>query len=360
MSIIPAESYQGVYLLIIALLSIVSILNFHVDITKKSDFGVSLVICTILVLFLGTRPISEYFADMPLYYGLYNSWRGSFSFDVHAVNFLFDNLESFLASVQFDPTLHYVLFAGIYYGGILVACKKLFPGHITFAFLCYCAAFSTFSYCVNGYKAGSAAAFFLIALAYRDNIKVAIPFALISWGFHHSMQLPIVAFFITYFYHKPGNYLVLWLICAIISILHITTFQEFFAGITDEQGSGYLDPARRITNVQGVKLGFRYDFWIYSAVPVLVGYWVKFKLRLKDDFYDKLLCFYLLTNSVWLLCVYANFTNRIAYLSWFVYPIVLVYPLFNEALGETRTRYIKLTVSLHLAFTLFMSIIYYG
>lgn len=56
---------------------------------------------------LGTRPISPVFADMPLYKGLYDRWDGTFEFNWETSNLLFDNLELYLASIRFDPTLHY-------------------------------------------------------------------------------------------------------------------------------------------------------------------------------------------------------------------------------------------------------------
>lgn len=361
MNLIPAESYYSIYLTLVTIFSIFAIFSFNIDTVKRNDNLGAIIICIIFILFLGTRPISAVFADMPLYYGLYNRWSGPFEFNWDTTNLLFDNLEVFLASIHFDPTLHYIMFAAIYYGCILVAAKKMFPDHITLAFLCYCAAFSTFSYCVNGYKAGSAAAFFLVALAYRDNLKISIPFVLISWGFHHSMQLPVVAFVATQIYSKPKFYYYIWYACALISILHITWFQSFFAGLTDEQGAGYLLSSSADQGfTEAYKGGFRLDFWLYSAMPVFVGWWAVNKLEIEDKFYNRLLSMYILVNSVWLLCIYASFTNRIAYLSWFMYPFVLLYPLFYEQFGEKRNQYIKYAVSLHLAFTLFMKIVYYG
>ena len=360
-ALIPAIYYSSIYIIIVTIFTLFELNGFNVNIKKKNDMQFAFFVCFVFVLFLGTRPISSVFADMPLYFGLYNSWNGPFVFDYDTLNLLFDNLERYLASIRFDPTMHYVLFASIYYGCILVASKKMFPQHVTLAFLCYCAAFSTFSYCVNGYKAGSAAAFFLVALAYRENLKIAIPFVLISWGFHHSMQLPVIAFVVTQLYSKPKYYYYLWYVCAAISILHITWFQQYFAELTDEQGAGYLLSSSAEQGFgESYKGGFRFDFWIYSAMPVLTGWWAINKLEYEDKFYNRLLCTYLIVNAVWLLCIYASFTNRIAYLSWFMYPFVLIYPLFNPQLGFKRTMYIKFAVSLHLSFTIFMHIFYYG
>lgn len=92
-----------------------------------------------------------------------------------------------------------------------------------------------------------------------------------------------------------------------------------------------------------------------------MGYYVKFKYQLEDKLYDTMLNIYLTCNGIWMLCMYAQFTNRIAYLSWFIYPILLVYPCY--AIGDETHPLVlvrKKVVLLHLAFTLFMAFIYYA
>lgn len=96
-------------------------------------------------------------------------------------------------------------------------------------------------------------------------------------------------------------------------------------------------------------------------MPVIMGYYVKFKYQLEDKLYDTMLNIYLTCNGIWMLCMYAQFTNRIAYLSWFMYPILLVYPCY--AIGDETHPLVlirKKVVLLHLAFTLFMAFIYYA
>lgn len=360
-SIIPAEFYKYIYLILVLIFTSNALKGFNIDKYTQSR-STAIVICAVFVLLLGSRPYSDIFPDMGLYYNYYYDYfdkkTNSFLFDWETENLLFDNIELYLAHIGMSPLWHYILFATIYYGCILAACNKFFPKYSLIAFVCYCGAFSTFSYCVNGYKAGSAAAIFLVALAYRDKLLVSVPFALLSWGFHHGMQLPVAAFVLTQFYSKPKYYYYLWYVCAILSLLHVSYFQSLFSSMTDEQGQSYLDIARVGQDWGGRSSGFRFDFWIYSAIPVFVGWWAINKFKIRDTFYYKLLCMYLITNSAWLLCIYAAYNNRIAYLSWFMYPIVLLYPLFCEQLGGLRTQYIKKTVWYHLAFTLFMAFIY--
>lgn len=114
-------------------------------------------------------------------------------------------------------------------------------------------------------------------------------------------------------------------------------------------------------NAWGGRGGFRMDFVVYSAMPILIGYYVKYKYKLKDKLYDIMLNIYLTCNGVWMLCMYAEFTNRIAYLSWFMYPIILIYPCY--AIADKKhplVRMRKYIVMVHLVFTLFMSFVYYA
>lgn len=357
----PAEYYKFIYLLLVVIFTSNALNTFQIDKYNPKSKSTAKIICAVFIILLGTRPYSDIFVDMGLYYNYlygYNGDNSNFAFDWNAENLIFDNIETFCAYIGLDPLLHFLLFATIYFGCILTACNKMFPKHSLIAFICYCGAFSTFSYCVNGYKAGSAAAIFLVALAYRDNLKISVPMALLSWGFHHSMQLPLAVFLITHFYNRPKFFYYLWYVCAIISLLHISLFQTLFAGYSDERGASYLSIDRRGEDWGGGGTGFRFDFWLYSSVPVIVGWRAINKFKIQDVFYNRILCMYLVTNSVWLLCIYAPYNNRIAYLSWFMYPIVLLYPFFNDQFGTLGTVYIKNTVWYHLAFTLFMAFIY--
>lgn len=82
--------------------------------------------------------------------------------------------------------------------------------------------------------------------------------------------------------------------------------------------------------------------------------------KIKSKMYTLLLQLYLATNAVWVLCMYVEYNNRIAYLSWFLYPIVLIYPFVNTNWSKNRMKILSKVVTYHLLFTLFMNLIYYG
>lgn len=351
---IPAQYYNFIYLIIVTILTIIYA-QVRRDPNEKENNLSAFILCIFMVLFIGLRPISISFVDMVAYAAKYQrlKWTG---FNIETDNILFDNLMAFLAQTRFDIAIFFILMSTIYFGAMLVTCLKLFPNHVCLSFLVCLAAFSTFSYATNGIKAGAAASLFLIAVAYYEKRIIAILFLFLSLGFHHSMSLPIGAFILAYFYKNTKVYFLGWFFCLVIALLHISFFQNLLAGFSDERGAEYL-----LSSGQnwGGKSGFRFDFVLYSAMPVLIGYWIIFRKQIISVTYEFILSIYLITNGAWMLCMYANFTNRIAYLSWFLYPIALIYPFLKEDLGENGYRMFATVAILHLSFTLFMNIIYY-
>lgn len=354
----PGSVYQPIYLFTILILTLLFTQGYTQrlicnEYRENSAYHIfSFVLAMGMALFIGFRPISLEFVDMVSYEETYTHLLGSrFYFDYEVDNILYDNWFAFMASSCVPVRTFFVIISLVYFGMIWLACRKLFPKDTLLAFLVYLAAFSTFSYATNGIKAGMAASIFLVALAYYDKPFVSIPIALFTYGMHHSMLLVIVAYFCVFIVKKPKIFFIIWCIAFCAAACHITWFQHLFAGFTDEHGADYLLSSRNS--------GFRIDFIIYSAVPVIIGYILIFKYKVTSMTYNVILSLYLLTNSVWMLCMYSNFTNRIAYLSWFLYPIVLLYPFVNIVWSANQSTYLKYIVFGHLAFTMFMVFVYY-
>lgn len=365
---IPASLYHNIYLFLVTILTLVAFRKYiykddlYEDESSNTELYTILLISSI-VLFIGLRPASipncwKYFGDTQNYVQIYEVFYegANFTFDRNTDSIIFDNLFAWWGSAQLGYTSFFLFLSIIYFTTSYLGIRKLFPNDKLAVYLVFLAAFSTYSYSVNGIKAGAASSLFLWAIAYRDNLKICIPLILISWGFHHSMIMPVAAFVTTIFFKNPKIYFGFWAFCLLMAIAHVTAFAHFFAGATTEHGASYL--LGDGTN-DGTKGGFRLDFIIYSAMPVLVGWYAVVKKQLElSDTYINLLNLYLCLNGVWMLCMYANFTNRIAYLSWFLYPIVLIYPFLNEDWGEDRYQKFGYVMLAHLGFTLFMNYIY--
>ena len=359
---IPAEYYETIYLLVVLFMTMRLIPLYTAQVVcsprdshlSKSVAGFYLTV--LIVVFIGFRPISNVFYDTVAVAGLYDAVSDGDPFAIMRMgdfNFIYTPLlvSCSMGGIPLEGFL--LLISSIYFGCIFVACKKIFPNDTLLVFLAYLGAFSTFSYATNGIKAGSAASLFLVAVAYKDKLKVSIPFLVLSLGFHHAMIVPLVSFVIAFFIKKRKWFLYGWMACLIMAALHITVFMTFFAGSTDEHAAQYLQEG---TNVSG----FRPDFILYSAIPIFLGNHLINKYKIKSSYYDFLWSIYTIANSVFLLCTYGNFINRIAYLSWLLYPIVLLYPFLNIFWSPNQEKYLKYTVWGHLGFTLFMVFIYYA
>lgn len=358
--LIPAQYYRIIYFAIVscATLYVVNAYNGNLSGEKRASADLAQKLMIILAIFIGLRPIDGVFVDMTLYAGDYEIHKYNFEqgtplgLTLFTENKIFDNLERLFPYFGIPFFYFMLLLSILYFGGIFYAVKKLFKEDVFMAFITYLGALSTYSFGVNGMKNGVAGSFILLALAYRDKVKWSIFYALVSYGFHHAMELPVVAYLCTFYKKNTKLYIYFWFFCLLVSALHITFFQTIFSRFTTDHGAEYLDESKG-----GFHTGFRIDFVVYSAFPILIAYINIIKKNLKDRFYITISNTYILANAVWLLCMYANFTNRIAYLSWIILPIVIVYPYLRLYPYHNRKNKETLTMLIigQLLFTILMS-----
>lgn len=361
---LTAALYQTFYLLLVAFLSFWITRQYATVDYMGADKGyvsyknIAMILTVFLIFFIGFRPANPKFQDMLNYIYDYNFiLKGKpFEFTWETTNFIFDNILNYWGAAMIPMDYFFFLIAIIYFGGIFLACKKMFPDDTLLMLLVYLGAFSTFSYGTNGIKAGAAASVFLLALAYKENKVLSVLLLVASYGFHHSMAAPIAAFILSTFVKERKYYLYGWLFCLLMAALHVTYFQSLFGGYADESGTRYLTLNAEIKDVSG----FRPDFILYSAIPIFLGEYLIRKFQIESETYSFLWRVYVTSNAVFLLCTYASFINRIAYLSWLMYPFVLLYPFLNTDLGVNQYKYLRYAVYGHLGFTLFMSFVYYG
>lgn len=357
---IPASLYETIYLLIVLFMTILVIPAYTSNTIRNTQRRntdqrrIALLLTVVLILFVGLRPISGiYFSDMKAYADYYNAaYYGTYIYTLS--NYIWDPLFVVIAVSGMPIEYFFVIVAAFYFVGIFVACEKIFPRDTLLAYLVYLAGFSTFSYGTNGIKAGVAASLFLIAVAYKNDFKKSLFFIILVLGVHHSMIVPIVSFIIARFVRDRNVYLLFWLFCLFLAAFHLTFIMEIFAAFTDAHGAEYLQSSKG-----GDVSGFRLDFILYSAIPIFLNHYLIRKFHIKSSSLDFLLNIYTLTNSVFLLCTYGTFINRIAYLSWLLYPILLLYPFLNIVWSKRQDVYLKCMVWGHLGFSLFMCFIYY-
>lgn len=351
--------YQTIYLLILIFFSISCYSQYKQNYSIVDKPKAAFIYALFLALFIGLRPYLDVLTDtvgLSYYYNAHKGFDFIFSMDVE--NPLFDNFLLFMASKGLDFSWFLTIMSTIYFIGRYIALKKLFPSHVWAAYLLFLASFITYTSSVNGFKAGAAASFFCIAIAYRKKWVLTLLFLVLSITTHHSIIVCAVGFLITTFYKNTKIYMVGWLVALALALLHVKYFQVLFGGVAGDKGASYL-----LSENGAWMTGMRYDFVLYSAMPIILGWYLLFKKKIQiDETYQFILNLYIIVNTVWLLCMYANFTNRIAALSWFMYSIVLGYPFLSEGnIGQfiEKNRTFSIIFAIHLSFTAFMTFIYY-
>lgn len=234
-----------------------------------------------------------------------------------------------LSSKIFSYKGWFYLTAVIYVGNYLIAAKRLVKEYSLVLFVTILCCFQFYSYGTNTIRAGFAASFLLLGLTYINKYPVLIVCLLISLYSHFSMIIPISAFVISFFIKKNKLFIYLWLSCILVSYLYGKTIEHYFGGLVIDARTNYLSVNAAKTLY---KVGFRWDFLLYSSLPVILGRYYIQTLKFRDAFYGLLYRTYLLANSFWILVIRANYTDRFAYLSWFLFPVLLVYPLLTQQL----------------------------
>jgi hypothetical protein len=317
----------------------------------------------VIVLFIGTRPISGAFVDMVTYAQAYEMAenRGFISF---ASDWAFSGMMQMMVG-RFDVGVFFFICAVLYVVPLAIASNLTHRNWAGAALICMTGAFSFFAYGVNGLRQGIATSFVVLGIAlWRRKLMAALVLT-IAAGMHKSVLATIVAFLLASVITLPALYAIFWLTCFAISFFYGQSTSAAILGLLpigeDVRADVYF-------HGQGAdKGGFRADFILYSIIPVVVSYLFGDAKIKSSKFYRVLLSTYLITNAFWLLSMYAAFSNRFAYLSWCILPWVVIAPLIPNytELGSrpgampSRPILVGLALCAHYAFTYFMFFVYY-
>ena len=123
--------------------------------------------------------------------------------------------------------------------------------------------------------------------------------------------------------------------------------------------SMYTSNVQEEDAISGVSTGFRWDFLFYSIWPIVMTWYLTMYRKFKDKTFNVIANTYILCNAFWIMVIRATFSNRFAYLSWFLYPLVIAYPLFRMNLWKDQDRKTAIIFFLYSGFIFFMFFIYY-
>lgn len=346
----------------------------------------ALLLTIFLVIFIGLRPVHWIYGDTMTYartYTLISSEYGEI--DWHA-EWLFSVIRTWCKSMGFTVSGFFIVVEAGYLGFMFWAYKKALWENVWFAMMFALSAYSTFSYGVNGMRNGLACSIITLAVVFAAKDKkiiVAGVLCFLAMGIHKSTLLPTVATVVAlYVIKKPKFALWFWLISIPLSLVAGGPISNIFMSMGfDDRATSYMSG----DNMQYGNFshtGFRWDFLAYSAMPVwLIWHVVKRTEQKRLEMgiektteeeesgvygagimadaesmrvFNVLSVVYLLTNAFWVMVIKAAFSNRFAYLSWFIYPLVLAYGVIRLHIWEDQDKKAGLILLGHAAFTLFM------
>ena len=360
-SLIPMEIYYDIFINISLFLVLFTLFHtriLNIDNPKNLVFikfsGISLLI--FLILFFGQRPISGvYFGDTINYYRSYIAYQYGASISENVSDYGWHVFMRIAAQFMSVHTF-FTIITFIYIFPMYRISKEFFKEYWYYAFLLFVVSFSFWAYGVNGIRNGAAASLFLWGISYHRKKIVMILFFLLAVQFHKTLLLPIGAYTLTYFYNNPKTYLKAWLAAIPLSFVFGGVFIALFTslGFGDDRLAGYLSGEAEANS------GFRWDFIFYSGFAVFAGWYFIIKRKFKDQIYFQLLNTYLICNAFWILVIRANYSNRFAYLSWFMMAIVIIYPMLKQQFFKNQHFMIGKIVFAYFAFTYLMYKIYYA
>lgn len=190
----------------------------------------------------------------------------------------------------------------VYCSNFLIAGRRIFRRQHAFFFFALVVSLGFFSYGVNTMRAGLALSFFVLGLSFYPNKLKLVLLWLIAVGLHKSLVIPISAFLVAMIVPKPKLLFAGWVGCLGLSLLFGNQIQgligEYFAEAEDARVTNYL-----LGESDVYRQGFRWDFIVYSLIPIVVGFWLRKKQFFEDRFFNLLLGTYIVANGFWLLVI---------------------------------------------------------
>lgn len=309
-----------------------------------------------VVFYIGTRPISAVFQDMAAYFDVYKRiQRGSEM--VVKKDYLFNYFMIFSTKIM-SASWFFFICALIYIIPCYLFSKKYGRSYWYYVFFIFVGSYMFWPFGTNGIRNGLGTSLFILALYFYERKLLMYIIMALSFGMHNSLIIPIAAFIVSGIYKNPKVYLYIWLAAIPLSLIGGGFWESLFSGLgfgEDTRSEDYLAKGN-LNKDAFAYTGFRWDFLFYSSFAAFAGWYYIFKKNIADKFYIHLWGIYMIANAFWILIIRANFSNRFAYLSWFLMAPIIAYPLLRYKLFPNQFRVIGVVLAVYYLFTYFMFI----
>lgn len=361
---IPVPSYDDVFynLLLFIVLMVYMQSKQHeignrINLKGKNALGIFLLVFSIV--YIGLRPITfSHFGDM----GMYN---------IYFVNYLDGaplNLEGkdvgfelFMKGCSYimEPQFFFLTIAFLYIIPFYIVSKKLFKDFWFYSFFMLIISLSFWGSATNGLRNGIATSIFLFVFT-TEKKYLRLLIILLAASFHKSLLITSGAFILAMYYKDTKTYLRAWFLAIPLSLALGGFWENLFLAFgfgDDDKLANYLVENDELVE-KFSSTGFRWDFLLYSAAGVFAGWYYIYKKKYDDPLYAQMFNTYLIANGFWILVIRANYSNRFAYLSWFMLALIIIYPLLKSKLFTKQHLLIGNIILLYFLFTYMLNIVF--
>ena len=325
-----------------------------------SGMFLPLSLCLILTFWIGLRPVSGAFGDTVNYALEYaNLDPHHFSVDWGG-EWIWSWLMNGCKAAGLSINVVFLIVAAGYILSALFAVRRLMPSDPMLGIVFLLCSLMFFSFGVNGLRNGLACHLVLLgaSLLFDDKWLPGILICLMAFGIHRSVLLPLAAIFVGLFMMRNVRYaIIFWVASIFISLAVGNVIADFFSSLGfDSRMTQYItiDDMSEFS-----REGFRWDFLLYSAAPIVMAWYVCIRKECSDNWYNVLCVTYLLCNAFWVMVIRSAFSNRFAYLSWFLYPIIIAYPLVNRNIRVDQDRFTGWILLAYAGFSVFMWFVFW-
>jgi hypothetical protein len=250
-------------------------------------------------------------------------------------------ITQWILSKLFDNRDFFVISVFLFYIFILIkAVKKIFlPWHsmfVVFLFLCYP---FFYGYIFNGIRQGIAMVILLLALGYWLKKPHSLKFyilIIIAGLFHYSSFIfSTVLLVVLMFNLRLRTLLLIWFGSLVLFMTGLNDLILNFSFIADiEYIEGYTN--NEVTEYFGGANNLAYI--LLSVISLLVSLYFFRNIQLDEkhkEVYLVIIKCYTAFNSVFLLLGFIAYGNRLASFSWFIVPILIIYPILHKKIYST-------------------------
>lgn len=323
----------------------------------NSIYIVSLITIILTTVYIGTRPITSY-ADTWLYTLMFNLVQSGVWSELPGIA-----TEPFWRFVEYmcietTTASGWLMVIALFYVLCMsIAAYRWLPKHFLIAIIFLFTAFSFWGYATNGIRNGMATSIAMLGLSFfcrtRKELIIGYTLLILASLTHKSCMLTTVTATGALWLKNTKINISFWLFCILLSLLFQEQFKELFSWLIDDgRMASYLN--KEVSEEMFSRTGFRWDFILYSSLPIVIGWYAISKQRIKDKTYAFILHTYIFSNAFWVLINTAAYSNRFAYLSWFIYPIVLIYPFCKFKFLKNQSVVLGLLLIIMTTFTYIM------